>query len=95
MLSSQDLSAGLNALDESGRLLRRLRDLSLLDKRGRGSSTHYALPAGPDAGELKGLHFKPLRETGVLTLLHPDSEKHPHQAYLTVAEDQKGPGREA
>ncbi len=180
--------SGLDTLAAS-RVLRRLRDRGLLDKRGRGSSTHYALPAGPDAdaaaaeaggqtrlplevpaavgespygdsrnphmpalespharhveipealrqriqaagkkprqavvrslvqalcglrpftaaelatllggrdaGELKRLHLKPLREAGVLTLLYPESEKHPHQAYLTVPEDQQEPSREA
>ena len=179
--------SGLDTLAAS-RVLRRLRDRGLLDKRGRGSSTHYALPAGPDAdaataeaggqarlplevpapvgespygdsrnphmptpespharhveipdalreriqaagkkprqavvrslvqalcglrpftaaelatllggrdaGELKRLHLKPLREAGVLTLLYPESEKHPHQAYLTVPEDQKEPDRD-
>ena len=180
--------SGLDTLAAS-RVLRRLRDRGLLDKRGRGSSTHYALPAGPDAdaaaaeaggqirlplegpapvakspygdsrnphmpapespharhveipealrqriqmagkkprqavvrslaqalcglrpftaaelaallgerdaGELKRLHLKPLREAGTLTLLYPESEKHPHQAYLAVPEDQKEPSREA
>lgn len=54
-----------------------------------------ALLGGRDAGELKRLHLKPLREAGILTLLFPESEKHPHQAYLTVPEDQKEAGREA
>lgn len=40
--------SGLDTLAAS-RVLRRLRDRGLLDKRGGGSSTHYALPAGPDA----------------------------------------------
>lgn len=37
-----------------------------------------------DARELARLHLKPMREAGVLTLLYPESEKHPHQAYRTV-----------
>ena len=37
-----------------------------------------------DAHELARLHLKPMREAGVLTLLYPESEKHPHQAYRTV-----------
>ena len=179
--------SGLDTLAAS-RVLRRLRDRGLLVKRGGGSSTHYALPAGPDADaaadeaggqtrlplevpapagespygdsrnphmpapespqarhveipealrqriqaagkkprqavvrslvqalcdlrpftaaelatllggrdavELKRLHLKPLREAGILTLLYPESEKHPHQAYLTVQEDQKEPSRD-
>lgn len=42
------------------------------------------LLGGRDAGELKRLHLKPMREAGILTLLYPESEKHPHQAYLAV-----------
>ena len=53
------------------------------------------LLGGRDAGELKRLHLKPLREVGTLTLLYPESEKHPHQAYLTVPEDQKESSRDA
>ena len=37
-----------------------------------------------DPGELKRLHLKPLREAGQLALKYPETEKHPHQAYLTV-----------
>ena len=40
--------SGLDTLVAS-RMLSRLRDCGLLDKRGRGSSTHCALPAVPDA----------------------------------------------
>ncbi|EYC50232.1 ATP-dependent DNA helicase RecG [Hylemonella gracilis str. Niagara R] len=39
-----------------------------------------------DPGELKRLHLKPLREAGQLILKYPETEKHPHQAYLTVRE---------
>ena len=49
------------------------------------------LLGGRDAGELKRLHLKPLREA----VLYSESEKHPHQAYLTVPEDQKEPSRDA
>lgn len=42
-----------------------------------------------DARELTRLHLKPMREAGVLTLLYPESEKHPHQAYRTVDADRK------
>ncbi len=45
------------------------------------------LLGGRDAGELKRLHLKPLREAGILTLLYPESEKHPHQAYRIVPVD--------
>jgi ATP-dependent DNA helicase RecG len=38
-----------------------------------------------DARELTRSHLKPLREAGVLTLLYPESEKHPHQAYQAVS----------
>ncbi|MDR1275271.1 MAG: putative DNA binding domain-containing protein [Candidatus Accumulibacter sp.] len=38
-----------------------------------------------DVRELTRSHLKPLREAGVLTLLYPESEKHPHQAYQTVS----------
>lgn len=55
------------------------------------------LLGGRDAGELKRLHLKPMREARLLSLLYPESEKHPHQAYLSVPDDQnkKEPGREA
>lgn len=56
-----------------------------------------ALLGGRDAGELKRLHLKPMREAKLLSLLYPESEKHPHQAYLSVTDDpnKKEPGREA
>lgn len=55
------------------------------------------LLGGRDAGELKRLHLKPMREAKLLSLLYPESEKHPHQAYLSVTDDpnKKEPGREA
>lgn len=43
-----------------------------------------------DARELTRLHLKPMREAGILTLLYPESEKHPHQAYRTVNESSMG-----
>ena len=48
-----------------------------------------------DAKELRRTHLRPLREAGLLALKYPETEKHPHQAYLTVPEDQKGTGHEA
>lgn len=48
-----------------------------------------------DAKELRRTHLRPLREAGLLALRYPETEKHPHQAYLTVPEDQKETGREA
>lgn len=48
-----------------------------------------ALLGGRDAGELKRLHLKPMRDAGILTLLFPESEKHPHQAYLVADQDKK------
>ena len=41
-----------------------------------------ALLGGRDAGELKRLHLKPMREIGELNLLYPESEKHRYQAYV-------------
>ncbi|MDR1063832.1 MAG: putative DNA binding domain-containing protein [Azoarcus sp.] len=38
-----------------------------------------------DARELTRSYLKPMREAGVLTLLYPESEKHPHQAYQAVS----------
>ena len=38
-----------------------------------------------DAGELKRLHLKPVRETGELGLLYAESEKHRSQAYVDPA----------
>lgn len=45
-----------------------------------------------DARELTRLHLKPMREAGILTLLYPESEKHPNQAYCTVDEGNKEQG---
>ncbi|QLF93739.1 putative DNA binding domain-containing protein [Pseudomonas sp. ABC1] len=42
-----------------------------------------------DSRELTRTHLKPMREAGILTLLYPESEKHPHQAYRTVREDKE------
>lgn len=39
-----------------------------------------------NTGELTRDHLKPMREAGELTLLFPESEKHPHQAYLVPPE---------
>jgi ATP-dependent DNA helicase RecG len=38
-----------------------------------------------DPRELARTHLKPMREAGILALLYPESPKHPHQAYMTVA----------
>ena len=54
-----------------------------------------ALLGGRDAGELKRLHLKPMRNAGILTLLFPESEKHPHQAYLVADQDKKERARDA
>lgn len=54
-----------------------------------------ALLGGRDAGELKRLHLKPMRNAGILTLLFPESEKHPHQAYLVADQDKKENARDA
>lgn len=48
-----------------------------------------------DAKELRRTHLRPLRDAGLLALKYPETEKHPHQAYLTVTDDKKEPGREA
>jgi ATP-dependent DNA helicase RecG len=50
-----------------------------------------------DAKELRRTHLRPLRAEGLLALKYPETEKHPHQAYLSVPDDQnkKEPGREA
>ena len=51
-----------------------------------------------DACEPARLHVKPMREAGVLTLLYPESEKHPHQTYPTVGaegENEKEQGGDA
>jgi ATP-dependent DNA helicase RecG len=53
-----------------------------------------ALLGGRDAGELKRLHLKPMRNAGILTLLFPESEKHPHQAYLVADQDKKERARD-
>lgn len=45
-----------------------------------------------NAGELTRDHLKPLRKAGELALLYPESEKHPHQAYLVPAERGRGHG---
>jgi len=45
-----------------------------------------------DSRELTRMHLKPMREAGILTLLYPESEKHPHQAYRTVREDKEQDG---
>lgn len=37
-----------------------------------------------DPGELRRLHLRPMREAGQLTLKYPETEKHPHQAYIAV-----------
>ena len=37
-----------------------------------------------DTKELRRTYLRPLREAGELTLLYPESEKHPHQAYVTA-----------
>lgn len=37
-----------------------------------------------DTKELRRKHLRPLREAGLLALKYPETEKHPHQAYLTV-----------
>jgi ATP-dependent DNA helicase RecG len=37
-----------------------------------------------NAGELTRNHLKPMREEGQLNLLYPESEKHPHQAYVAA-----------
>ncbi|MDD3761634.1 MAG: ATP-binding protein [Acidithiobacillus sp.] len=37
-----------------------------------------------NAGELTRNHLKPMREAGQLNLLYPESEKHPHQAYVAA-----------
>ncbi|MDO8291164.1 MAG: ATP-binding protein [Parvibaculum sp.] len=42
-----------------------------------------------DSRELTRTHLKPMREARVLTLLYPESEKHPHQAYLTLKADKE------
>ncbi|WP_373862978.1 ATP-binding protein [Azohydromonas lata] len=43
-----------------------------------------------DPKELRRNHLRPLREAGLLSLLYPETEKHPHQAY-TTAKKQKEP----
>ena len=52
-----------------------------------------------DAKELRRTHLRPLRAEGLLALKYPETEKHPHQAYLSVMDDErknkKEPGREA
>ena len=45
-----------------------------------------------DSRELTRLHLKPMRDAGILTLLYPESEKHPHQAYRTVGNDKEQGG---
>lgn len=45
-----------------------------------------------NAGELTRDHLKPMREAGDLTLLYPESEKHPHQAYQVSAKRDNGHG---
>ena len=47
-----------------------------------------------DAKELRRTHLRPLREAGLLALKFPETEKHPHQAYLTVKPDPKEAGRD-
>lgn len=42
-----------------------------------------------DSRELTRTHLKPMREARILTLLYPESEKHPHQAYRTLIEDKE------
>lgn len=43
-----------------------------------------------DPRELIRAHLKPLRSAGILALLYPESENHPHQAYLTVKPEDGG-----
>lgn len=45
-----------------------------------------------NSGELTRDHLKPMREAGQLALLYPESEKHPHQAYLVPPERGIGHG---
>jgi len=43
-----------------------------------------------DSRELTRAHLKPMRESGLLALLYPESAKHPNQAYVAAeAEDKK------
>lgn len=58
--------------------------LALCSLRPHTANELAALLGGRDPGELKRLHLKPLREAGHLTLKYPETEKHPHQAYLSV-----------
>ncbi|KGM42118.1 ATP-dependent DNA helicase RecG [Aquabacterium sp. NJ1] len=37
-----------------------------------------------DPKELRRTYLRPLREAGLLTLLYPETEKHPHQAYVVT-----------
>lgn len=43
-----------------------------------------------DAKELRRTYLRPMREAGLLRLKYPETEKHPHQAYLAAgAEEEK------
>ena len=101
MRSAQDLFAELNAVDESNRI----------EAMRAPVSPHGEVPAGGDlAPSMGGLSKSPhagdgiqpelqacIRAEGLLALKYPETEKHPHQAYLSVTDDQnkKEPGREA
>lgn len=54
------------------------------------TATDLAILLGDrDPGELKRLHLKPMREARLLALRYPETEKHPHQAYLAAVEQGK------
>jgi ATP-dependent DNA helicase RecG len=40
--------------------------------------------ARSDQSELRRTYLRPLRDEGLLTLLYPETDKHPNQAYITV-----------
>lgn len=103
MRSAQDLFAELNAVDESNRI----------EAKRAPESPHGEVPAGGDlAPSMWGLSKSPhagdgippelqarIRAEGLLALKHHEARKHSHQAYPTVADEErknnKEPGREA
>lgn len=48
-----------------------------------------------DAKELRRTHLRPLRDEGLLELKYPETDKHPHQAYLTAKERRREPDHDA
>ncbi|MGB8146339.1 MAG: ATP-binding protein, partial [Chromatiaceae bacterium] len=45
-----------------------------------------------DTKELRRTYLRPLREEGLLSLKYPETEKHPHQAYIAAGDEDQATG---